>query len=131
MIVKLILNLILVPIPDIGVNGAAWASVACHLVAFTIAITSLRKTIKLDLTFSKFVIKPVIAVAIMGICSYFSYLTLLGIIAQKLATIIAIIIAVIIYALAIIALKVFSEEEIQMMPGGSKIDKVLKKLKVY
>lgn len=131
MIVKLILNLILVPIPDIGVNGAAWASVACHLVAFIIAITSLRKTIKLDLTFSKFVIKPVIAVAIMGICSYFSYLTLLGIIAQKLATIIAIIIAVIIYALAIIALKVFSEEEIQMMPGGSKIDKVLKKLKVY
>ena len=67
----------------------------------------------------------------MGICSYFSYSMLLGIITQKLATIIAIIIAVIIYALAIIALKVFSEEEIQMMPGGSKIDKVLKKLKVY
>lgn len=123
--------MILVPIPDIGVNGAAWASVACHLVAFTIAITSLRKTIKLDLTFSKFVIKPVIAVAIMGICSYFSYLTLSGIIAGKLATIISIIIAVIIYALAIIALKVFSKEEIKMMPGGSKICKVLEKLKVY
>ena len=119
------------PIPEIGVNGAAWASVACHLVAFTIAFTSLRKTIKLDLTFSKFVIKPVIAVIIMGICSYFSYLTLSGIIAEKLATIISIIIAVIIYALAIVALKVFSKEEMQMMPGGSKICKVLEKLKVY
>lgn len=42
-LVKLILNLILVPIPEIGVNGAAWASVACHAVAFTIAITALRK----------------------------------------------------------------------------------------
>lgn len=123
--------MILVPIPEIGVNGAAWASVACHLVAFTIAMTSLRKTIKLDLTFSKFVIKPVISVTIMGICSYFSYLTLSGIIAQKLATIISIIIAVIIYALAIIALKVFSEEEMEMMPGGNKICKVLKKLKIY
>lgn len=128
--VKLILNLILVPIPDIGVNGAAWASVACHLVAFTIAMTSLRKTIKLDLTFSKFVMKPILAVLIMGICSYFSYSMLLGIIAQKLATIIAIIIAVIIYALAIIALKVFSKEEMEMMPGGNKICKVLEKLKV-
>ena len=39
------------PIPEIGVNGAAIASVACHLVAFTIAITSLRKNIKLDLSF--------------------------------------------------------------------------------
>lgn len=123
--------MILVPIPEIGVNGAAWASVACHLVAFTIAMTSLRKTIKLNLTFSKFVIKPIIAVTIMGICSYFSYLTLCGIIVQKLATIIAIVIAVIIYALAIVALKVFSKEEIQLIPAGSKICKVLEKLKIY
>lgn len=129
--VKLILNLILVPIPEIGINGAAGASVACHLVAFTIAITSLRKTIKLDLTFSKFFIKPVIAVVIMGICSYFSYITLCGIIATKLATIIAMLIAVIIYALAIIALKVFSKSEIKMMPAGEKILKVLERLKIY
>ncbi len=129
--VKLILNLILVPIPEIGVNGAAWGSVACHLVAFSIAMTSLRKTIKLNLTISKFVIKPILAVIIMGICSYFSYLTLSGIIAEKLATIIAIVIAVIIYALAIVALKVFSKEEIKMMPQGKKICRVLEKLKIY
>ena len=128
---KLILNLILVPIPEIGVNGAAWASVACHLVAFTIAMTSLKKTIKLDLTFSKFVIKPIMAVTIMGICSYFTYVTLSGIIAKKMATIIAITIAVIIYALAIVALKVFSKKEIQTMPAGKKICKVLEKLKIY
>ena len=67
----------------------------------------------------------------MGICSYFCYLTLYGIIAQKLATIISIIIAVIIYILAVIALKVFSKEEIKMMPAGNKICKVLEKLKIY
>lgn len=96
-----------------------------------IAMTSLRKTIKLNLTFSKFVIKPILAVTIMGICSYFCYLTFSGIIAQKLATIISIIIAILIYAFSIIALKVFSKEEIQMMPGGNYLWKVLKKLKVY
>ena len=131
MIVKLILNLILVPIPQIGVNGAAIASVACHLVAFTIAMTALRKTIKLNLTFSKFVIKPVIATAIMGICSYFIYLTLSGIIAQKLATIVSILFAIIIYVLAIIVLKVFKKEEIIMMPYGNKIYTILKKMKIY
>ena len=72
------MNIVLVPIPEIGIHGAAWGSVACHVVAFTIAISSLRKNIQLDLSFSKFVIKPVIAVTIMGICSYFSYLTLSG-----------------------------------------------------
>ena len=123
--------MILVPIPEIGVNGAAWASVACHLVAFSIAITYLRKTIKLNLTFSKFVIKPLISVIIMAICSYFSYLMLSRITTQKLATIISIIIAVVIYTLAIIALKVFSKKELQMMPAGNKIFKVLEKLKIY
>ena len=119
------------PIPQIGVNGAAIASVACHLVSFSIAITSLRKNIKLNLTFSKFVIKPLLATIIMGICSYFIFITLSGIIAQKLATILAIMSAVIIYVLAVIVLKIFSKDEVLMMPYGQKICKILEKLKIY
>ncbi len=128
---KLILNLILVPIPEIGVNGAAIASVVCHLVAFAIAIVSLMRNIKLDLTFSKFVIKPIVATFMMGICSYYTYLALTGIIAKKMATILAIVLAVIVYGLAIVALKVFSKEELSMMPAGEKLCKVLTKLKIY
>lgn len=101
------------------------------MVAFAIAITSLKRNIKLDLTFSKFVIKPILAAAIMGICSYFIYSILLGIITSKLATIVAIVFAVIIYALAVIALRVFNKEEILLMPGGEKIYKVLEKSKIY
>ena len=87
--------------------------------------------LKLNLPFSKIVVKPVIATAIMGICSYFIYSILTGIIAQKLATIIAIGIAIIIYALAIVALKIFTKEEILQIPGGNKIYKILKKAKIY
>ena len=111
--------------------GAAISSVACHALAFTIAITALRKTIKLDLTFSKFIIKPIIAVIIMAICSYASYMILSSIIAIKLATILSIVIAVVIYILTIIVLKVLTKAEIEMLPGGSNIYKVLAKLKIY
>ena len=121
----------MVPIPQIGVNGAAIASVACHLVAFTIAITSLRRTIKLDLNFSKFVVKPIIAAFIMAVCSYSLYLTLSKMISQKLATIIAIVVAAIVYVLAIFVLKLFSKDEFQSLPFGNKIYKILKKLKIY
>ena len=131
MIVKLILNLILVPIPSIGVNGAAIASVACHVVAFMISIMALKRTIKIKLGVRKFVIKPILATIIMAICSYFIYSVLLGIIAEKLATIIAIILAMIIYALAIIALRVFTKQEIKMLPAGNKICIILEKLKIY
>ena len=67
----------------------------------------------------------------MGICSYFTYTHLLGILSGKLATIIAIAVAVIIYGLAIIVLKIFDKEEILKIPMGNKICKVLEKLKIY
>ena len=54
-----------------------------------------------------------------------------GIIAGKLATILAIGVAVIVYVLAIVALKVFNKEEIQSLPAGNKICTVLEKLKIY
>lgn len=130
-IVKLILNLILVPIPYIGVKGAAWASVACHAVAFAIAFTSLRKNIELKLPMSKFVIKPIIATAMMGICSYSVYSMLSGIISGNVATIVSIMLAGVVYVLALIALKIFTEEEINMLPGGEKIIGILKKMKIY
>lgn len=129
--VKFIFNITLIKIPSIGVYGAAWGSVACHLVAFCIAFTMLRKNIKLNLTFSKFVVKPVVATVIMGICSYFTYLALKGIIVERLATIIAIMVAVVIYSLAIVALKVFTKDEFKMMPAGDKIVKFLEKIKIY
>lgn len=128
---KLILNLILVPNPKFGVNGAAWASVACHVVAFSITMAALRRLIKLNLTFKKFVIKPAIAVTIMAICSYFIYTLFTGIIGEKMATIIAIITAIIIYVLAVLILKIFSKEEIKQIPGGNKICKILEKMKIY
>lgn len=67
----------------------------------------------------------------MGICSYFIYSVLIGIISGRLATIIAIIVAIIIYGLAIIALKIFTKEEILEIPAGDKIYKILKKVGIY
>ena len=130
-LIKIILNIILIPIPSIGVYGAAIGSVACHLVAFIIAITVLKRTIKLDLTFSKLVLKPALATIIMAICSYFVYYLLNGIIFERLATIIAILVAVIIYVISVIKLKIFTKEEIKMLPFGEKINLFFEKNKLY
>ena len=48
-----------------------------------------------------------------------------------MATIIAIITAIIIYVLAVVILKIFSKEEIKQMPGGNKICRILEKMKIY
>lgn len=140
-IVKLILNLILLPIPELNVYGAAIGSIACHAIAFTIVFTVLKKHIKLDLPITKFLIKPLIATGIMGVCSYTLLIILkplIGglmvskpLIANSLTTVISIIFAVIIYILSVVVLKIYNKEDILMLPKGEKIYKILEKIKIY
>ena len=99
--------------------------------AFAISIIALKRTIKIKLGVRRFLVKPILATIIMGVCSYFIYSSILGIIAEKLATIIAIVSAIVIYALAIVALKIFTKQEMKMLPAGNKICMVLEKLKIY
>lgn len=128
---KFILNLVLVPIPQIGAAGAAFATAACHAVAFFIGFNVLRANMKLDLTFSKFITKPILATTAMGICSYAVYFILTSINVGKLATIIAILVAIIAYVISVVALKIFTKEEIFMIPYGQKIYKILEKFGIY
>ena len=130
-LVKLVLNLVLLPIPELNVYGAAIGSIACHAVAFTIVFNVLKKYVKLDLPFKKFVLKPVLATGIMGVCSYTLFLILDGINLGKVATIISIVFAVIIYLVAVVVLKIYNKEDIYMLPKGNKIYKILEKLKIY
>lgn len=129
---KLLFNLILVPNPKFGVNGAAIASVINNIVGFSLSFIVLSKTIKLELDFKKFILKPIIATFAMCICSYYLYTLLLVLsISARLATIIGLIFAVIIYLIMVIILKIFTKEEVLMIPYGQKINKILEKLGIY
>lgn len=130
-VVKLILNLILLRIPQINVYGAAIGSIACHMVAFIIVFNVLKRNVKLDLPFRKFILKPALATGIMGVCSYTLFIILNGIIPGNKTTIISILFAVIIYLLSVVVLKIYNKEDVYMLPKGEKIYKILEKLKIY
>lgn len=135
-LLKLILNLILVPIPtDVfplgGVVGAAFATDICHLTAFCIVFSVLKRTIRMKTSFLKLIAKPLIASIMMAIVSFGVFILLKSIIAVKLATIIALIVAVIVYLLSILILKVFSKEDILMLPYGQKIFAILVRFGIY
>lgn len=125
------LNVWLIEIPGIGVYGAAIGSIVNNIIACALSYIVLAKSIKLDIKFTKCVIKPLIATTIMGICSYYIYLLIKGIISVRIATIIAIIVAIIIYALSLIVLKILDKEEMKMIPYGTKLVKVLESIGIY
>ena len=118
-------------IPSIGIYGAIIGSIVNNIVACALSFIVLMKTIKLDISCIKYIFKPIIATIIMGICSYFTYLLIGSIIPKTVATIIAMGVAVAIYAFAVIALRILSKEEIKMIPYGIKMVNVLEKLGVY
>ena len=130
-VIKCILNIVLVPIPGIGVNGAAIGSVVCHAIACIISFVILKKHIEFDFSIKKCIIKPILATIMMIICSWFVYISLNSIIGERVATIIAIGVAVIIYVLSVIVLKIFEKEEIFMLAKGEKIYEVLAKVGIY
>jgi len=125
-IIKLILNLLLIPIAPQkfilgGTAGAALATAICHMVSVIIQFHVLKKEINLKLDYKKFVMKPFLAVTIMGFISYQSYLFFLSEIGNSnLTTMIGLGIAVIIYLVMLIVLRIFSKEEYYMMPFGKK-----------
>lgn len=135
-IIKFILNMYLIPINPSdfflgGTAGAAISTVVCHAVALTIEFKILNKNINLKLDKNKFIVKPVIACLIMGTIAYIFNITLFQCLNEKISTMLLILMCVIIYILLLIILRVFSEEEIYMIPYGSKIYNFLKKLRLY
>lgn len=130
-ILKIILNLVLVRIPMLGAAGAAIATASCHLLACIISASVLRKNVELNIRFGRYVVKPVIATGMMGVLSYTTYLLLNSFVSQNMATVIAIGIAVLVYVILILLLKVFTKEEIFMIPYGTKLYKLLEKTGMY
>lgn len=130
-IVKTILNVLIIPIPGIGIIGATLSSQICQFIAFFIGFIKLKKMTKIKFDFNKFAIKPILASVIMSVISYGIYYLLDFIIPHKIAIMIGLVIAVIAYVVAVLALKIFSEEEIKDLPKGDKIHKLLTKFKIY
>ena len=130
-VVKLILNLILIPIPSIGINGVAISSIVCHMISFGIGFNVLKNTLNIKFSTGKFVVKPIFATFAMCVCSYVLYLILKTMMPWKIATIIAIAFAVLVYAYCVFKLKILSKEEIYRLPKGKFIYKILVKMKFY
>lgn len=128
---KFILNLVLIPIPSIGINGVAIGSIVCHIISFSIGFIVLKNSLNIKFSTRRFVIKPIIATAVMCVTSYIVYLLLSQLISWKIAIIIALLFAVGIYAVTVFGLRILTKEEIYRLPKGDLIYKLLTKMKIY
>ena len=109
-ILKLIINLILIPIDPKkfilgGTVGASVGTIACYFVAMVINIYILNKNTKIKFNKIDFYIKPIICTTVMIITSWIVFFLLKNQMKEKYATIFSILFAIIVYFVMIITTK--------------------------
>ena len=124
-LLKVVTLIVLMNIPSVNIQGAAVSTVVCYAfagIADTI-YTARRARLKLPL-FDVFG-KPLLASLAMGIAVHFAHAALVKSGHETLATLVAVCIGVGIYAALAVLLKMFSYDELALIPGGTRLRRLL------
>ena len=126
--VKLVVNYTLVGNPDIRINGAPVGTLCCFAVIGALEMFIIRRRIPSAPRFGRATIRPLVAAGMMAAAARVSYNLLSGMVGlgNALSTAGAIGIAVVVYAVLVLALKAISKEDLALMPKGEKIAKILR-----
>ncbi len=126
-IAKVILNIILIRQPSVNIYGAAISTIVCQVISFSICFGVLAKNLGIKIGLVKYIIKPLIAVAVMGAAVLGIYHGVMALVHSNLiSTAVSICAGAVIYFVCVFALRIMSPEEISMLPFGSRICRVLK-----
>lgn len=131
-IAKFILNVILIRITSVNIYGAVISSIVCQIISFTICFTVLCRNITLKIGFTKYILKPLICAVVMSVAAFGVYkLLMLTLKSNSIATIISIMLAAFVYFAAVAVLRVLDKSEIEALPMGTKLYKLLTKTRIY
>ena len=114
---------------NLNLYSIAIATIVYSLLMCVLNQLAVRKYLGYRQNIKKIFVLPMIASVIMGVCAYFVYQTMHKISGSNLISlIIAIIIAACVYGVLVLRLGVLTKEDIEAMPKGKKLAKLLKKL---
>ena len=126
-IVKVVVHYILVGNPAIGILGAPIGTLACFTVYMVLNVFTMHRVMSEPPKLLRAMWKSGIAAVVMGVAAYGTYFVLPKFITNvTLCCLGAIGVAVMVYALMVILLKVITYDDCILLPKGEKIAKILK-----
>ena len=143
-VVKIVTNYNLVAVPTIGISGAPVGNVLCFGLCMVLDLVVIARVIHGRPDYLPLLAKPAAAAGVMGLGAWGGFgllskllcyeevtqagetIQTLGKTGNGIAVMGAILIAVIIYAVLVVALRAISREDLSLMPKGDKIAKILR-----
>ena len=156
-VVKAVSNYFLIAVPFLNIGGAPISTFICYFVIATLNISAVIRVIKPDFNIKDFIIKPLVSAVAMGVVVFFVYNLSAKVLgcpaidlkinfladtlpvtpvasAVRLKTIICLgismFVGVFAYIISMGAVRGFFEADIKMLPKGSKISRLMKKIKL-
>lgn len=126
---KLVVSYVLTGIAWINIRGAALGTVIGYMVAGMLNYWDVKKETGIRLGILDFIMKPIIAVLGMaaGVAAVFSWIYRLSG-SNTISTLSAVMVGVIIYGILLLALGGITSQELNMMPGGKRLSRLLKNI---
>lgn len=127
-IVKLIATYILCGIPSINVTGAAYGTVITYSISALLNYLSAKKYTGVKLDFMLCIFKPLFCSVVTGACAWGTYKLCFGMLGNAVSTLLAIVIAVIVYVVLVFLTKTISVEELKGVKKLEKLTNLLDKV---
>ncbi len=128
MAVKILMNIFLIPIPALNIYAVPIGTVTCYLITAVLDILAVKKYAKTKISVIE-ILRPFGAGALMAATIY-GLKAVLDTGSSRLVTIAIIGVAAIVYFIGLAIFSVFDETDMDFMPGGRKLSKLLRKLGV-
>ena len=127
-VAKIILNYVLIGIPQLNVLGAAVATVTCYGIAAVGNVAMVLKLTGTRLRFVDAVGRPALAAGGMALAVWGFVRLMSDRLGNALLTLGAVALGVVIYALLAFALRALSREDLKMIPGGRRLMRLMDKV---
>lgn len=124
-LLKVVTLIVLMNIPSVNIQGAAVSTVVCYAFAGIADTIYTARRARLSLPLFDVFGKPLFASLAMGVVVHFAYAVLIRSGHNTISTLAAVCAGVGIYAVLAVLLRMFSYEELALIPGGTKLRRLL------
>lgn len=125
--IKIIVNYLLVGIPEINIQGAGIGTIVGYLFILVVSMYFLIRETKIVPNFNVTVLKPLLAGIVCGLSAFILNSFLLNIFTRIVSIIFAVFFAIIVYFFTLFLLKAVTVSDIKSLPKGESILKIFNK----
>lgn len=128
MVIKITTNYLFVSNVNLNITGAAVGSLVAFTYVCLVGMYILIRRAKVMPNLINTILKPLVSASLCAVTAYFSYKLFSAFIGSMISTVLAVVCAAVVYLLALVLLRTFTENELVMLPKGKNLVTILAKL---